>query len=333
MKMADPQTPEQLQLNTMTLVPPETTLVQLKFGFWNVNPDNQATAVKKKKFISEGLNSMNCDIVALQELPVVPENFMENVLNMNNQRDYSIVYNGNSKNAAIYYDKNTIIKISQHEIYDKDEANEDCLNVRFCIGIFRLKQLNEEEMESASKKLRFIFVSVHNPIKGGTDSDRSDNILELITYMSDISPDEIIPFIICGDFNVRLKKVKEHYKNYFKPLKDIEDDDKDDAANNKNIKENSESKDNIKYGKDNKADNHNKDNEDDDNVLCIKFPHNVEMFQKGTDTIDYYIQSDHGTLEEVSIENSMSDQSITQEMHSAYKGKHKPYKATMDFIP
>ena len=198
----------------------------VKVANWNCKAGTAAriNANTQRIYIREVINALDCDLIALQELPWVPTNFVVRILertapgNVDFFRDdYEII---GTKNAAIYYDPNSVtVKDWTERI--RVPPNQNALRNRFTVGHVRICPRNIISSasigpHSSSSSYSFLFVSAHMPKTGYTNRQRRNNAHWLLNTLNDYSNKVQLPIFIGGDFNTSLDD--ETLPNYMSTL-------------------------------------------------------------------------------------------------------------------
>lgn len=169
----------------------------------NVNGNNPAgSADKRKKAIVAMLKQIKPNVVLLQEYPWVG-------IRDENWKGYDFPeykYVGN-KEASILYENNVDFKVV-HDIEISNFIKEmkkrwtrrhvsQFLAERMCVGVVYVP------------KAHFLCVSWHGQHTSLDEEDRKDNLLNFLDCIIEIANLLKVPFIIGGDFNLSLEKVRD----------------------------------------------------------------------------------------------------------------------------
>ena len=172
--------------------------VTVSASYWNVQPASGEKAEIKRHLILEILSLINVDLYALQELPWVPQTFVEQINRVAEAPDkpyferphYRIL--GFSKEAVIYYNFN---KFEASEI----EFERDYLPVA-ADRVVVAKMTTRNTTPACS----FYFASVHLPYTtGGSVPEKKATAKKLLTKLRDYAESENFPLFVAGDFNLQ----------------------------------------------------------------------------------------------------------------------------------
>jgi endonuclease/exonuclease/phosphatase family metal-dependent hydrolase len=180
-------------------------------SYWNCEYKNDAD--RKRLHIREVLDALNADVVLLQELPWVPDNFARRTLQTAGEnlahyrRDYIAIGN---KEAALYFDPVTVA-VQDVTALIEVPVEHGALNGRFTAGrvtenpeLLRMDALALTNNAQSRAVLDCLMVSVHMPYKGYDDPHRQHNARWIIGAACTLGNRLSIPVIIGGDFNTVL---------------------------------------------------------------------------------------------------------------------------------
>jgi len=189
----------------------------VKVANWNCKAGTAAriNANTQRIYIREVINALDCDLIALQELPWVPTNFVVRILERTAagdedffRVDYKVI---GTKNAAIYYDPNSVA-VNDWTTRITVPRNLNALRQRFTVAQVQIRLRNtipstSINHQSSIPPYSFLFVSAHMPKTGYNSRHRQSNAQWLLNALNEYSITVGLPIFIGGDFNTSLDGV------------------------------------------------------------------------------------------------------------------------------